>query len=60
MAGLFYEEFKTGQIFDHPIRYKLLMETDNVLFTDDDNTIQLDYILDEEYMKMSLLMGLEL
>ena len=29
MAGLFYEEFEIGQIFDHPIR-RTITETDNV------------------------------
>ena len=30
MAGLFYEEFEIGQIFNHPIR-RTITETDNVL-----------------------------
>lgn len=32
MAGLYYEQFHQGQIFDHPIR-RTVTETDNVLFT---------------------------
>ena len=49
MAGLFYEEFEIGQIFDHPIR-RTITETDNVLFTTmTHNPARLH--LDEEYMK---------
>ncbi len=49
MAGLYFEEFSVGQIFDHPIR-RTVSETDNVLFTTmTHNPARLH--LDEEYMK---------
>ncbi len=49
MAGLFYEEFEIGQVFDHPIR-RTVTETDNVLFTTmTHNPARLH--LDEEYCK---------
>ena len=49
MAGLYYEEFSVGQIFDHPIR-RTVTETDNILFTTmTHNPARLH--LDEEYMK---------
>lgn len=32
MPGLYYEEFETGQIFEHPIR-RTVTEMDNVLFS---------------------------
>ena len=32
MAGLYYEEFVTGQVFQHPIR-RTITEADNVLIT---------------------------
>ena len=49
MAGLYYEEFSVGQIFEHPIR-RTVTETDNVLFTAmTHNPARLH--LDEEYMK---------
>ncbi len=49
MAGLYYEEFKIGQIFDHPIR-RTVTETDNILFTAlTHNPARLH--LDEEYCK---------
>ena len=32
MAGLYFEEFEIGQVFDHPIT-RTVTETDNVLFT---------------------------
>ena len=32
MAGLYYEEFSVGQVFDHAIR-RTITETDNVLFS---------------------------
>ena len=49
MAGLYYEEFSVGQIFEHPIR-RTVTETDNVLFTTmTHNPARLH--LDEEYMK---------
>lgn len=30
MAGLYYEEFRVSQVFDHPIR-RTITKTDNVL-----------------------------
>lgn len=49
MAGLYFEEFNVGQVFDHPIR-RTLTETDNVLFTAmTHNPARLH--LDEEYCK---------
>ena len=49
MAGLYYEEFSVGQMFEHPIR-RTVTETDNVLFTAmTHNPARLH--LDEEYMK---------
>lgn len=49
MAGLYFEEFRVGQIFDHPIR-RTLTETDNVLFTAmTHNPARLH--LDEEYCR---------
>jgi len=49
MAGLFYEDFEIGQVFDHPIR-RTVTETDNVLFTTmTHNPARLH--LDEEYCK---------
>lgn len=49
MPGLYYEEFKLGQIFDHPIR-RTITESDNVLITTmTHNPAALH--LDEEYMK---------
>ncbi|HNP36316.1 MAG TPA: MaoC family dehydratase [Woeseiaceae bacterium] len=32
MPGLYFEQFKVGQVFDHPIR-RTVTETDNVLMT---------------------------
>jgi len=32
MAGLYFEEFRAGQVFDHAIR-RTITETDNVLFS---------------------------
>ena len=32
MAGLYFEEFKVGQIFNHPI-HRTVTEMDNVLFS---------------------------
>ena len=32
MPGLYYEEFRVGQTFDHPIR-RTITEADNVLMT---------------------------
>lgn len=49
MAGLYFEEFTVGQVFDHPIR-RTLTETDNVLFTAmTHNPARLH--LDEEYCR---------
>jgi len=49
MAGLFYEEFKVGQVFDHPIR-RTITETDNIIFsTMTHNPAALH--LDEEYCR---------
>jgi acyl dehydratase len=49
MAGLWFDELKVGQIFNHAIR-RTVTETDNVLFTAmTHNPAQLH--LDEEYMK---------
>lgn len=49
MAGLYYEEFFIGQIFQHPIR-RTVTEADNVFFTAmTHNPAQLH--LDEEYGK---------
>ena len=49
MPGLYFEEFKIGQIFDHPIR-RTVTETDNVLFTTMTHNPALLH-LDEEYCK---------
>ena len=35
MAGLYFEEFQVGQVFDHAIR-RTLTEADNVFFQHDD------------------------
>jgi acyl dehydratase len=49
MAGLYYEEFEIGQIFECPIR-RTITETDNLLFTAlTHNPARLH--LDEEYCK---------
>jgi acyl dehydratase len=49
MAGLYFEEFKVGQVFDHAIR-RTLTETDNVIFsTMTHNPAPLH--LDEEYCR---------
>ena len=49
MPGLYFEEFKVGQVFDHPIR-RTITETDNVLITTmTHNPAALH--LDAEYMK---------
>jgi acyl dehydratase len=51
MAGLYFEEFSVGQIFDHPIR-RTVTESDNVqLTTMTHNPAALH--LDAEYMKNS-------
>jgi acyl dehydratase len=49
MAGLYFEEFHVGQVFDHAIR-RTLTETDNVIFsTMTHNPAPLH--LDEEYCR---------
>ena len=49
MAGLYFEEFQVGQVFDHAIR-RTVTETDNVLFsTMTHNPAALH--LDEEYCR---------
>jgi len=49
MAGLFFEEFQVGQVFEHAIR-RTITETDNVLFsTMTHNPAALH--LDEEYCR---------
>jgi acyl dehydratase len=49
MAGLYFEEFKVGQVFDHAIR-RTITETDNVIFsTMTHNSAPLH--LDEEYCR---------
>ena len=49
MAGLYFEEFQVGQVFDHAIR-RTLTETDNVIFsTMTHNPAALH--LDEEYCR---------
>ncbi len=49
MAGLYFEEFRVGQVFDHPIR-RTITETDNVIFTTmTHNPAPLH--LDEEYCR---------
>jgi acyl dehydratase len=49
MAGLWFDELKVGQIFEHTIR-RTVTETDNVLFTAMTHNPALLH-LDEEYMK---------
>ncbi|MEQ1619097.1 MAG: MaoC family dehydratase [Terricaulis sp.] len=49
MPGLWFDELKIGQVFEHPIR-RTVTETDNLLFSAmTHNPAQLH--LDEEYMK---------
>jgi acyl dehydratase len=49
MAGLYFEEFNVGQVFDHAIR-RTITETDNVIFsTMTHNSAPLH--LDEEYCR---------
>jgi acyl dehydratase len=49
MAGLWFEEFTVGQVFDHPLR-RTVTETDNLLFSAlTHNPASLH--LDAEYMK---------
>jgi acyl dehydratase len=49
MAGLYFEEFKVGQVFDHDIR-RTVTEMDNVMFTTMTHNPALLH-LDEEYCK---------
>jgi acyl dehydratase len=49
MAGLYYEEFSVGQVFEHPIR-RTVTEMDNVLFTALTHNPALLH-LDEEYCR---------
>jgi acyl dehydratase len=50
MAGLFFEEFRVGQVFEHAIR-RTITETDNVLFsTMTHNPAPLH--IDEEYCRV--------
>lgn len=49
MAGLWYDEFKVGMVFQHPIR-RTITETDNVWFTAITHNPALLH-LDEEYCK---------
>ena len=49
MPGLYFEEFRVGQIFDHAIR-RTVTETDNVLFTTMTHNPALLH-LDEEYCR---------
>ncbi|MBT8046818.1 MAG: MaoC family dehydratase, partial [Gammaproteobacteria bacterium] len=49
MAGLYFEEFRVGQVFDHAIQ-RTITETDNVIFsTMTHNPARLH--LDEEYCR---------
>ena len=55
MPGLFFEEFRVGQVFDHAIR-RTITETDNVLFsTMTHNPAALH--LDEEYCRQQTEFG---
>ncbi|MBU6253219.1 MAG: MaoC family dehydratase [Alphaproteobacteria bacterium] len=49
MAGLWFDDFVVGQVFDHALR-RTVTETDNVLFTTLTHNPALLH-LDEEYMK---------
>jgi len=49
MAGLYYEDFLIGQLFDHPIR-RTVTETDNLMFSALTHNPALLH-LDEEYCK---------
>lgn len=51
MAGLYFEEFNVGMIFDHPLR-RTITEADNVLFTTMTHNPSALH-LDAEYMKKS-------
>lgn len=49
MPGVWFDELKVGQVFDHPIR-RTITETDNVLFTTMTHNPALLH-LDEEYCR---------
>lgn len=49
MAGVWFDELRIGQVFEHPIR-RTVTETDNVLFTTLTHNPALLH-LDEDYMK---------
>jgi acyl dehydratase len=49
MAGLYFEEFSVGQVFNHPIR-RTVTETDNLLFTALTHNPASQH-LDEEYCR---------
>ena len=49
MAGIWFDELKVGQMFQHPIR-RTVTETDNILFTAMTHNPALLH-LDEEYMR---------
>lgn len=49
MAGLWFEDFSVGQVFDHPLR-RTVTETDNVLMTTMTHNPSALH-LDAEYMK---------
>ena len=49
MPGVYFDELKVGQVFDHPIR-RTVSETDNVLFTTMTHNPALLH-LDEEYCR---------
>ena len=51
MAGLYFEEFKVGMIFDHPM-HRTITEADNVIFTTMTHNPSALH-LDAEYMKKS-------
>jgi len=51
MAGLYFEEFQVGMIFNHPMR-RTITEADNVLFTTMTHNPSALH-LDAEYMKKS-------
>jgi len=51
MAGLYFEEFEVGMLFDHPMR-RTITEADNVFFTTMTHNPSALH-LDAEYMKKS-------
>ena len=51
MAGFYFEEFKVGMVFDHPM-HRTITEADNVLFTTMTHNPSALH-LDAEYMKKS-------